>query len=314
MRIGITSTVTGNPAATIADLLDDVCAAESSGFAFYSMPTIFGFDAAAALTAAAVKTQRIELMSGVLPATPRHPSVLAQQALTAQSAARGRFTLGLGISHEILIQRMLGLSYTNIVKQMSEYLAVLSPLLHGQTVNFSGEYYRVNEFSLKIACAEPPQTLLAALGPKMLELAGQYTNGTITWMAGIRTLAEFTVPSLQRICSQLDKSSPRIVALIPIAITNDKDSAREICNEAFAIYGQLPVYQTLMQREGASRPSDVALIGSENELRQELQRLRDAGVTDFGASVFPADAQSIARTREFLINEMPSFTNASIRL
>ncbi|HEY3699121.1 MAG TPA: TIGR03564 family F420-dependent LLM class oxidoreductase [Spongiibacteraceae bacterium] len=310
MKIGITSAVAGNPAATVKDLIDDVCLAENSGFAFYSLPNIFGFDAAAALTAAAIKTRRIELMSGVIPATPRHPSVLAQQALTAQSAAQGRFTLGLGISHEILIQQMLGLSYSNIVKQMSEYLAVLTPLLNGLPVSFSGEFYQLNEFALKIACAAPPKTLLAALGPKMLELAARYTNGTITWMAGTRTLASFIVPTLQRACDEHDKTSPRVVALLPFAVTNDKDTARKVCDEVFAIYGGLPVYQALMQREGANRPSDVAVIGTEAELRQELRRLRDAGVTDFGASLFPADPQAIGRTREFLISEIQSHQNA----
>jgi 5,10-methylenetetrahydromethanopterin reductase len=304
MNVGITSAVTGNPSATIRDLLNDVARAEADGFSFYSMPNIFGFDSVNALSMAAIQTHTIELMSGVVPATPKHPVALAQQVLTAQAAANGRFTLGVGISHEILIKNMLGLPYSRIVKQMSEYLAVLTPLLQGRGVSFTGDFYTVKDLGLKIPVATPTRTLLAALGPQMLELAAKFTDGTITWMAGARTLSEFTVPTLQRAFKDAGRTNPRVVALMPIALTHDKDNANRVCNEAFAIYGSLPVYKVLLQRENAAKPSDVALIGNEAELRRALRQLRDSGVTDFGASLFPADADSITRTREFLLGEI----------
>lgn len=306
MKIGITSGVAANPSAGIDDLIADARGAEKSGFAFYSLPNIFGFDAACALTAAAVGTQTIELISGVIPATPRHPAVLAQQALTVQSAARGRFTLGLGISHEILIHKMLGLPYDRLAERMAEYLSVLMPLLNGEPSNHSGRFYRLDGFELKIACPTPPRVLLAALGPRMLDLAAHRTDGAVTWMAGIRNLDSFIVPTLRRASADHGRRPPRVVALLPFALTNNAETARQVCDEVFAIYGGLPVYQTLMRREGAARPSDVALIGNETELRNGLRRLREAGVTDFGASLFPADPEAFARTRDFLTDEIQS--------
>lgn len=306
MRIGVTSAVTNNPTAVIRDLLQDAVRAEAEGFSFYSMPNIFGFDAVTALSMAAVQTRTIELMSGVVPAPPRHPAALAQQVLTAQSAANGRFTLGVGISHELLIKDMLGLPYTRIVKQMSEYLGILTALLQGRGVTFTGEFYRVKEFGLKIPFAAPTPTLLAALGPQMIDLAARCTSGTITWMAGPRALGEFIVPTLQRTFQAHGRTNPRIVALMPIALTHDKATGSRVCNEVFAVYGSLPVYKALFQRENATKPSDVALIGSEAELRAALQQLRDAGVTDFGASLFPAEPDAMSRTRDFLIGEIGS--------
>lgn len=303
MKIGIGSVLAGNPSATLDAVVGEVKAAEADGFDFFSLPNIFGFDAISALTVAGRETSKIELATGVTPTVPRHPFAIAQQALTAQAACQGRFVLGIGLSHKVVIENMLGLSYARPAKQMQEYLEVLMPLAHGKPVSFAGDLYRVNG-QLQIAGGTPLPVVVAALGPKMLEVAGRMADGTATWMTGVRTLADHTVPTIVRAARDAGKRPPRVIAALPFALTNDVERAKTVANRVFAIYGQLPSYRAMLDREGAANPADVGLYGGESALRTGLASLREAGVTHFLASVFGPDAAALDRTRQFLKSEL----------
>jgi F420-dependent oxidoreductase-like protein len=303
MRIGLTSSVISNPKATLDDLVDEARRAEASGFAFLSVPNIFGLDAIGALTVVGRETERIELATGVVPTPPRHPVAMAQQALTAQVACRGRFVLGIGLSHKIVIEDLLGLSYAQPAAQMREYLEVLMPLVRGEPASHQGDRYRVN-VGLQVADAAPVPVVVAALGPRMLRVAGQLADGTATWMTGTRTLATHTVPTIHAAASEAGRPEPRVTAALPLALASDPAKAREVANKLFQIYGTLPSYRAMLDREGAANPGDVALVGDESQLRAELGRLADAGVTDFSASCFPADEGAVRRSLEFLQAEL----------
>jgi F420-dependent oxidoreductase-like protein len=303
MRIGLVSQRVANPATTLDDLVEEARSAEAQGFAFLSLPNIFGHDAIGALTVVGRETQRIELATGVVPSPPRHPVAMAQQALTAQAACRGRFVLGIGLSHKIVIENLLGLSYAHPAKQMREYLEVLMPLVQGKPAKFEGELYRVNA-ALQVAGGTPVPVVVAALGPKLLELAGRLADGTATWMTGTKTLASHTVPTIRAAAKAAGRPEPRVIAALPIAIASDPAAAREVASKSFAIYGTLPSYRAMLDREGAAQPGDVALVGDEQVLRAGLRRLADAGVTHFAASLFPAEDGALARTLEFLRAEL----------
>lgn len=303
MRIGVTSRIAGRPEATLDDLVGEVQQAERDGYAFFSLPNIFGHDAIGALTVVGRETERIELATGVVPAQPRHPVAMAQQALTAQAAAGGRFVLGIGLSHKIVIEDMMGLSFARPAKTMEAYLEVLAPLLRGEKAEVRNDLYRVN-LALQVAGGTPVPLVVAALGPRMLRVAGRLADGTATWMTGRRTLAEHTVPVLREAAREAGRPEPRVVAALPVAITNRPDAARDAANQAFAIYGQLPSYRAMLDREGAAGPGDVALLGDEKTVRDGLAALRDAGVTHFAASLYPAEEGAVARTAEFLRGEL----------
>jgi F420-dependent oxidoreductase-like protein len=303
MRIGVVSTVPGDAKAGLDELVAEAKAAEAKGFAFLSVPNIFGLDAIGALTVVGRETSRIELATGVVPTPPRHPSAMAQQALTAQAASRGRFVLGIGLSHKIVIEDMLGLSYAKPALQMREYLEVLMPLVQGRPASFQGELYRVNA-GLQVAGAASVPVVVAALGPRMLKVAGTLADGTATWMTGVKTLASHTVPTLGAAAKEAGRPEPRVIAALPIALTNDPDGAREVAGRAFQIYGSLPSYRAMLDREGAAGPGDVAIVGDESTLRAGLRALADAGVTDFAASIYPADADAVERTTAFLESEL----------
>lgn len=303
MRIGFVSAAAGQPSTTLDEIVAEAQRAEADGFAFYVVPSIFSLDAVGMLTVAGRETSSIEMIPAVVPTPPRHPAALAQQALTAQAACRGRFTLGVGLSHRAVIEDMFGLSYSRPAQQMREYLSVLVPLLQGKPAAFSGEIYRVHA-SLGVAGAAPVSVLVAALGPRMLEVAGELADGTATWMTGLRTLAGHIVPGIRQAAEAAGRPTPRIQSSVPVALTADPDAAREACNKTFSIYGKLPSYRAMLDREGAALPGDVALLGDEAELRDGLRRYREAGVTDFAPSVFPADDGAVERTLAFLKGEL----------
>ena len=284
-------------------LVQQVRELETQGFASAWMPNIFGLDAIGALAIAGRETERIELGTAVVPTYPRHPFAIGQQALTAQAACRGRFVLGIGLSHKIVIEDMLGMSYDKPARHMKEYIQVLGPLLEGKPAAHQGDLYRVNAGLQFPGVARVP-LLVAALGPAMLRLAGTLADGTITWMTGPKTLESHIVPGIREAAKDAGRPEPRIVAGLPIAITNDPDGARRLASKVFQIYGSLPSYRAMLDREGVEGPADVAIVGDTKTVEAALERLEQVGVTELSAVVFPADEGAVKRTTEFLASRL----------
>jgi 5,10-methylenetetrahydromethanopterin reductase len=301
MKIGIgIGDISGRPA-DFADLAAQAQRAEEAGFASAWLANIFGVDALTALTVCGLATKRIALGTGVVPTYPRHPYAMAQQAVSVQSAIGNRLTLGIGLSHQIVIENMFGLSYAKSYSHMKEYLSVLLPLVREGRVEFNGEMFRVNAM-LKVPGAQPLPVLVAALAPKMLALAGSVAEGTITWMTGPKTLAEHIVPSITQAATAAGRPAPRIVAGLPIAITTDTAAARESAGKQFKTYGVLPSYRAMLDREGAEGPADVAIVGTESEVTAQLDRMAESGVTEFMGAPFSIAKgdDTIDRTYAFL--------------
>jgi F420-dependent oxidoreductase-like protein len=194
---------------------------------------------------------------------------------------------------------MYGLSYDKPARHMREYLEVLTPLLRGEPVKFEGEQYRV-QGGIQVPGAKPVPLVVAALGPAMLGHTGRLTDGTITWMTGPKTLEDHIVPSLSKAAEKAGRGAPRIVAGLPIALTNDPDAAREMMAQTFSMYGQLPSYRAMLDREGVEGPAGVGMVGEEKALREQIGRLRDIGVTDFDAAITPVEEGAFDRTLDFL--------------
>ena len=275
--------------------------AEGAGFDAAWMPNIFAFDAVTMLALAGRVTSRLELGTFVVPTYPRHPVALAQQALTASAATNGRFTLGIGLSHKVVIENMLGLDYSKPVRHMREYLSVLTPLLSGEQVIHRGEEYRAMA-RVTVPDAPKPPVIVAALGPQMLRLAGKMADGTATWMGGPRYLRETAIPAIRAAAAEAGRPAPRIVSGFPIAVTSRVDDAKAAAAKVFANYGALPSYRAVLDVEGAPGPADIAIIGSERDVEAQVRQLAADGVTDLNASVFPVagDAAASERTYELL--------------
>lgn len=266
---------------------------EAAGLSNIWMANIFGYDAISILAILGRETSTIGLGTAVTPTYPRHPTAIAQQALTAAAVTDNRFTLGIGLSHKLVIEDMFGMSYEKPARHMREYLSVLMPLARGETANFEGDQYKVRGVNIAVPGAETLPVVIAGLGPVMLKLAGEMTDGTSTWMVGPKTMAGHIIPGLGR-------DDATVVAGVPIALTTNIEAAREKIAKDLVIYGQLPSYRAMLDREGISGPADLAIVGDENALRGEVKRFQDAGVTHFSAAIMDVEDGAYDRTLEFL--------------
>ncbi len=304
IAIGI-GDIAGRPLG-IDELIAETQRAERDGFASAWFANTFGFDALTVVALVGHATSRIALGTAVVPTFPRHPVAMAQQALTVQAATGGRFSLGIGLSHQVVIEAMLGLSFAKPFTHMQEYLAVLAPLIRTGSVSHHGREFRVNA-SVAAPGGTPCPILLAALAPKMLGLAGAQADGTITWMTGPKTVREHTVPRITDAAASAGRPAPRVVVSLPIAVTGDVNAARERAAHVFQIYGNLPSYRAMLDREGAEGPAAVAVVGDEDAVGEQLTRLADAGATEFLAIPFAVgrDArESLERTRALLLKRI----------
>jgi 5,10-methylenetetrahydromethanopterin reductase len=297
MRIGVSLQDPSGPD-PMAKLREDLQRADDDGFASAWMSNIFGVDALTALAVAGNQVPGIEVGTAVVPTYPRHPAALAQQARTVAAAVDGRLVLGIGLSHRVVIEDMFGYDFSRPILHMREYLAVLLPLLDGEQASFSGVTVRAN-IGLTTPSPGRVPVLVAALGPQMLRLAGEQTDGTVLWMTGPETVRDHIAPLLREAAEDAGQPDPRVVCILPVCVTDDPGGARERAGRIFAIYGELPSYRAMLDREGAAGPADVALVGDEDAVGAQVSALAEAGVTDFVAGEYTGGPDG-DRTRAFL--------------
>jgi F420-dependent oxidoreductase-like protein len=290
-------------------LLSDARWAEEAGLASVWIPQIPDeFDALTAAALVGTETTRIEIGTAVVPVQPRHPIALAQQALSVQAVCEGRLALGVGVSHHWIIDEMLGLPYERPVLTMRAHLDVLDQALRGPgTVDVENDLFRVRN-PLDITDIGPTPVLIAALGPLMLRLAGERTDGTILWMADERAIASHVIPHLTAAASAGGRPAPRVVAGIPVCLCRDQevDGAAARANRILAEAEVSPNYQNLLDHGDASNVGDILAAGSESTIEKRLRSFADAGVTDVSVRVVPIGEgreqliASLERTRQYV--------------
>ena len=297
MRIGVSLREPSGPD-PMGGLREQMQQAANDGFASAWMSNIFGLDALTALAVAGNQVDGIELGTAVVPTYPRHPAALAQQALTTAAACGGRLVLGIGVSHKIVIEDMYGYDFDRPVRHMREYLDALLPLLADGAVDVTGTTITAHA-RLTTPGADAPPVLLAALQPRMLELAGGLAGGTITWCTGPVTLEEQIVPLLTMAAGAAGRPAPRVVVALPTIVTDDEADGRAKADEQLAGYGNIPVYRAVLDREGAAGPADVAIVGDEDAVGAQISALSEADVTDFVAGEY-GRGEDATRTRALL--------------
>jgi 5,10-methylenetetrahydromethanopterin reductase len=299
MRIGINGTGLVQRA-SIDAIAEHAAQAAADGFASYWLaehPT-GGLDALTVLTVVGLRVPTIEFGTAIVPTMPRHPMVLAGQALTANAAIGGRLTLGIGLSHAPMMAQ-LGLGFDKPIRHLREFLSVLMPLLDEGRVSYHGETVHCDAQLFKRA-ERRPSVVVAALGPQALAVAGARTDGTTLAWVGPRTIREHIVPSITAAAQKAGRPAPRIIATLPVCVTNEAEKVRSLVDKQLSMYGQLPSYRAMFDREGVAGPGDVALIGDEDAVLERVEELRAAGVTDFAPSEFTPSAQDRTRTRALL--------------
>lgn len=274
MRIGISGG--GN---TTERVIEQATQAEADGFTSVWYPGNVGGDPLVLMALAGRATKSIELGTSVLQTYTSHPFLQANR-VKAVAAAMGRpMTLGIGPSHQPVIER-LGLSYEGVGQHVENYIETLAGLLGDEI-----------------------PVLVAALGPRLLRVAGQFATGTILWMANAQAIESHVAPRISAAAERAGRPEPRIVAGLPVAVHDNEDEARTTAGEQFTIYGTLPNYQRILAHGGVSSPAEAAIVGDEEAVTGQIEALFAAGATDIWAAPFPVGEDrsgSRRRTRALL--------------
>jgi 5,10-methylenetetrahydromethanopterin reductase len=310
MRVGLMiGPERGRYRTKVERMCDDGRWADEAGLASVWIPQIPDeFDALTAATLVGTATTRIEIGTAVVPVQPSHPIALARQALSVQAVCQGRLSLGLGVSHHWIIDEMLGLPYEQPAATLRAYLDVLDQALTGPgPVDVDNGRFRVHN-PLDVTDLAPTPVLVAALGPKMLELAGERTDGTILWMADEKAIASHVVPLITRAAEAAGRRAPRIVAGVPVCLCRDDevDTAVDRANRILAEAEISPNYQRLLETGDAHNVGDILAAGTEASVEKRLRAFGEAGATEISVRVVPIGESrderlaSATRTKELL--------------
>lgn len=299
MRIGINGT--GLVQKGSIDLIAaDAQRAVDDGFASYWLaehPT-GGLDALTVLTVVGTRVPDIELGTAIVPTFPRHPMVLAGQVHTTLNAIGPRLTLGIGLSHKTMMAQ-LGISFERPIGHLKEYLSILMPLINEGKVSFKGELLSCDAETF-FRPERPTSVVVAALGPQALAVAGRLADGTTLAWVGPRTIREHIKPRIDEAAAKAGRPVPRIIATLPVCVTEDEAGVRDRISRTLSMYAKLPSYKAMFEREGVEAPGELALVGSEDKVRQMIEELADIGVTDFAASEFTTNQEERMQTRALL--------------
>jgi len=266
--------------------LERAAGLRARGFTRMWSSQIFGPDTLTVLAIVGRENPDLDLGTAVVPIQTRHPTMLAAQARTVQEAIGGRLSLGIGLSHKAVVEGMWGIPFDRPAHHMAEYLEILAPLLRGEKVRVKGERVSATTIgALGPSEVRTPGLLVAALAPKMLEMAGTLTDGTLTWMTGVKTLATHVVPTINAAAAAAGRPVPRVVCSLPISVTGNVADTMTNVNQTLEIYGTLPSYRAMLDREGANGPADVGLFGGREQVLEKLNDLAAAGVTEFSAAM-----------------------------
>jgi 5,10-methylenetetrahydromethanopterin reductase len=280
MRIGVVIGRPGGYGDTLSQLVTEYEQARAAGVSSVWMTQHLGFDALTLISSWGVDGD-VEVGTAVIPVQTRHPVVLAEQALTAQVLCGGRLALGLGLAHAETLEGLYGLPRRRSVSYLSDYLSTLDALMAGTRATPNESF----GFSTRLGAElpTPPSVLIAALGPRMLQLAGERSAGTITWMTGAATIESYVSPTIRAAADAAGRPDPRVVVCLPVCVTENPASARERLGAVIGGYRGIPSYEAMLEREGVADAVDVAIIGNADEVGAALTGLPSRGATDVAA-------------------------------
>lgn len=296
MRVGL---YTNRLSPTVEDAVEQARRAAAAGFDAAWYPQLTGLDALTAIAVAAREVRDLHFGTAVVPVQGRHPLPLAMQALTvADVAGPGRFTLGLGVTHPALSENWFGVPYRGIVGYCAEVLDALDGLVSGERrADVDGEHVRTRA-SITLD-TPPPSVMLAALGPRMVDLAGRRSDGTIAWMTGPQVLGRDITPRLRDAAAAAGRGEPRVVVGIPVCVTDDVAGGRSRLAPQMERSATMPSYRRQVEAEGVEHPVDLAVVGDEAAVAEGLDAFVRAGMTELYANVI-GTREERQRTREFL--------------
>ena len=260
MRAGIV--LAGFTSLPTADFIATAREAEARGYHTAWLGEVSGYDAIVMSTVVATHTERLVVANGVLPVQTRTPVILGMAAASLNHLAPGRFALGLGLSSKTIVEQWHGLSFSPALGQIREAVEIVRQVASGERVNHEGKFYRVKNFRLTSPPpAAPVRVYLAALGPEMLELAGEIADGVLlNWIPPEAVPASIThlETGARRAGRTLDGFE--IASFVRTCVTDDATAARETLARDITGYATVDVYASFFRTAGY--PDEVAAVGA----------------------------------------------------
>ncbi|MER7694504.1 TIGR03564 family F420-dependent LLM class oxidoreductase [Streptomyces sp. NPDC097610] len=280
-QIGAVLWTSADAANDVSDLIEQTRTVRRLGVDTVWFKQMFDLDSLslAAVVGAAVPGTRVG--TSIVPINPRHPLVVANQAQTAQAAAHGGFTLGLGLGAPALEAEAYGVREPRPILRLREYLTVLRQLFDKGGADFRGESVTTHPpMPTVVRGGEDVPILVAAMGKQALAVSGELADGVITFLAGPRAIGDHVVPRLERAAER----QHRVVASVIAVVTDEPDRVREHATSELALYETIPSYQRILAEEGAARAAELVLIGDEQTVATGLRRYLDAGATELAVT------------------------------
>lgn len=290
--------------------LDRIVQLERAGIdAAWMTNTAQGADPMGVLAAAAAMTGRIELGTSIMQTYPRHPLALAQQALTVEQLSPGRLRLGVGPSGPRVIEPVFGIPYTKPTTHLREYVAILRTALRTGEVDFQGSLLRGR---VRLPGPTNVRVLVSALRAKSFELAGELTDGAITWMCARQYVRDVGAPALARGAASASRERPPLVAHVPLVVSTNEEAVRRQVPIQFGFYLKVVMYQNMFRDAGYPEAAegtfsdrllnDLVIWGDEDTVRQRVAQMKQFGADEILVSIvnLPEDPAAGDRTLEVL--------------
>ncbi len=285
MPAGIVLHVDPNAANVVDDVVSRARRAHEIGVRHVWLAQQFDYEAItlAALIGAAVPG--LGVGTSVVPINPRHPLIMASLAQTAQAASHGNFSLGLGLGAHEPERQAFGASWPNTILRLREHLTVLRSIFTEGAVDFHGDEFTASPgWPVAVPGGAPLPVYVAAMGPKALRVTAELADGTLPYLAGPRTIAEFIEPTIAKAAADAGRPKPRIIASVPVLVTedsqNDIDAGRDLAARQLSFYETIPSYRRVIAREGVDSVAELAAVGGSDAVARRLKTYLDAGATD----------------------------------
>ncbi|KAA0107849.1 LLM class F420-dependent oxidoreductase [Mycolicibacterium sp. P1-5] len=278
----------------VDDVIAQARAAYAAGVGQVWFAQRFDLDAIALAGVVGAAVPGLGVGTSVVPLNPRHPLIVAGLAQTAQAASHGNFSLGLGLGAHEPERVAFGQAWPNTIARLREHHTVLRSVFDSGSVHFHGSELSADpEWDVAVPGGTPVPVYVAAMGPKALAVTGELADGTLPYLAGPRTIGEFIVPTIGKAAREAGRPRPRIIAAVPVLVTDDETAGREAAAEHLAFYTSIPSYQNVIAREGVENIAELAAVGSVDAVQRQLRRYLEAGATDLVLS--PLWTQPVSR-------------------
>jgi F420-dependent oxidoreductase-like protein len=281
MPTGVLLAERTNASNVVDDFVDQARRAHQAGVGQVWLAQRFDHDALALAGLVGAAVPGLGVGTFVVPINPRHPLIVASLAQTAQAASHGNFSLGLGLGAHEPERQAFGTSWPNTIGRLREHLTVLRSIFDDGTVDFHGDELTASPaWPVAVPGGTPIPIYVAAMGPKALQVTGELADGTLPYLAGPRTIEEFIAPTIAKAAAGAGRPNPRVIAAVPVLVTDDVDAGQNFAAEQLGFYATIPSYQKVIARENVDSVAELAAVGSAESVARRLKSYLDAGATD----------------------------------